>query len=149
MSSQWQAPEQVGHHYLLDDEKSDVYSLGFVLYFLLTGDQQWPSDSSNSAAKWTHHGKVPEIPESIRKSKHPFDVAVGTAIANCLRQNPKDRPTASEVADFLHDALVNAGLKDAPLKIAEERDAEERVEERGQDDQADDDRANGDQQDEE
>jgi hypothetical protein len=112
--------------------------LGYVLYFLLTGDQQWHSDSSGLAAKWAYRGKRPEIPQEALNSTHPFDYAVVRAIKWCLRQQPKDRPSAQEIADYLHNALVNAGLKDEPLKIIEERDAEEREEEEeGQDDQVD------------
>ena len=77
--------------------------------------------------------------ETALESTHAFDVAVIKAIKWCLQQKSKDRPRAQEVADFLHNALVNAGLKDEPLKIIEERDAEEREEEEGQDDQVDND----------
>lgn len=136
-SIQWQAPEQIGHKIMLQDEKSDVYSLGNVLYFLLTEDHQWAEDSSDLAAKWVYHGKRPEIPQEALESTHAFDVAVVKAIKWCLQQHSKDRPTAQEVADYFHNALVNAGLKDEPLKIIEERDAEEREEEEGQDDQVD------------
>jgi len=114
---QWQAPEQISHRRMLDDEKSDVFSLGYVLYYLLTGDQQWHSDSSDDAAKWALHGVRPEIPDSLLESKHPFDVAAIKAIKACLRHDPKDRPTAREVADFLHDALLKANITDAPLTI--------------------------------
>ena len=99
------------------DEKSDVFSLGYVLYFLLTGDQQWADDESRDAAKWALKGIRPKIPEEAKESSHPFDVTVIQAIHSCLKQHPQDRPTAQEVADFLHEALINAGLSDAPLNI--------------------------------
>ena len=94
-----------------------MFSLGYVLFFLATGDQQWASESSRVAAKWALRGLRPEIPESIANSEHPFDVAVIAAMEKCWQQNPKDRPTATEIADFLHDALLKAGLTDQPLKI--------------------------------
>ena len=110
---QWQAPEQIIHRRDLYDEKSDVFSLGYVLYFLLTGDQQWNSESSNRAASYAVRGTLPEIDPKIAESTHPFDVAVIAEIKRCLQYNPEDRPTAREVADSLHEALVNAGLAES------------------------------------
>lgn len=83
------------------------------------GDQQWADDSSRDAAKWALHGKRPPIPESILQSDHPFDRAAISAIHKCHQQNPKDRPTAREVADFFAEALEKAGLPNAPLQIKE------------------------------
>lgn len=62
------------------DEKSDVYSLGCVLYFILTNDHPWESESSRPAAVYAAHGELPDVSDSIEDSEHPADVAIREAM---------------------------------------------------------------------
>jgi len=55
-------------------------------------------------------GKKPFLKENVRKSKHPFDVAVRTIMDKCFELEPEKRPSSKEVRDYLHEALIKAGL---------------------------------------
>lgn len=102
---------------MLDDEKSDVFSLGYVVYFLLMGDQQWADDSSRNAAKWARSGIRPPIPNDLMESNNTFDRAAIDAIQQCLQYEPKDRPTAQQIADLFRNAMEEGGVKDEPLNM--------------------------------
>jgi len=55
-------------------------------------------------------GKTPKIPEEVLKlkSKDPYINLLLKAMEMCYRFNPKERPTAREIVDFL-----KVGKKDA------------------------------------
>jgi len=102
-------------------EKVDIYALGNLLFRFATGKAPWREMADNSRdAKLTQEqkahivqlkmkGKTPKIPEEVLKlkSKDPYINLLLKAMEMCYRFNPKERPTAREVVDFL-----KAGKKD-------------------------------------
>ena len=95
------APEQIqGHHV---DRRADVYSLGCVLYEMLTGHVAYPKDS-DMAKLWAHVTDPPPLPRAERPELvDEFDKVVCKATA----KDPDDRySTAGEMAGAVRDALV-------------------------------------------
>lgn len=99
-SVHYMSPEQVSDDVL--DGRSDLYSLGVVGFFALTGKLPF-DDTSNSAILVAHVTKPaprvtsidPNIPESI-----------ASVIARCLEKDPADRyATGEALADALTKAL--------------------------------------------
>jgi hypothetical protein len=94
------APEQIqGHHV---DRRADVYSLGCVLFEMLTGHVAYPKDS-DMAKLWAHVTDPPPLPRTERPDLvEDFDRIVAKATA----KDPDDRySTAGELA-----AAVRAGV---------------------------------------
>src|SRR5262245_39888442 len=81
---------------------SDIYSLGIVLFEMLTGTRPWEGDSAASVALARLHGPVPD-PALIRPSIPPTLALVDrTAMA----QHPDDRyASAGAMADALEATL--------------------------------------------
>jgi len=80
----------------------DVFSLGSILYNLLTGNKVWSGMKKGRAQESVANGIRPRISSSIVNSTDPVDQILMRAIDMCYVYDPKERPTAREVADFLH-----------------------------------------------
>lgn len=102
--SQNQAPEQFVRSAPLS-HKADVFSLGNVLYFLLSGHEPFDHLNRIKAERQVRKGLPLPLDESIRNSSHPFDMAVKQAILMCHIRDPSQRPDAQKVAAFLEHAL--------------------------------------------
>jgi serine/threonine protein kinase len=102
--NQWQAPEQFLESAPLT-HKADVYSLGNVFYFLLTGNKPFHHLDGYGAEAKICKGKRPIIDNSILNSTHPFHVSLRKAIDMCQVFDPEKHPDARSVVDFLQKAL--------------------------------------------
>ncbi|KAL7535006.1 hypothetical protein ACHAWF_005024 [Thalassiosira exigua] len=95
------APEE--YAYALETEKVDIFSMGNVIYNILTDLQPWDNYDEEEAQKNVMKGKRPKIPKKIENSDDPVDVALLKMIRWCWEHKPRDRPRAREVADYLSD----------------------------------------------
>jgi serine/threonine-protein kinase len=75
------------------DQRSDIYSLGCVTYWLLTGELVFTAN--NPMAMLTGHATSPPIPPSERTE---FDIpeALDEVVLACLAKDPGNRPQAAE-----------------------------------------------------
>ena len=102
----WAAPEaRAGLGFTT---KSDVYSLGVLLYRLLTGKLPTSKKQTEPVSPRAH---VPSCPQDI-----------AFAILSALNPEPEQRPSAAQLAGYLEDALTDDEV------LADEATAEARTE---------------------
>jgi eukaryotic-like serine/threonine-protein kinase len=86
----------------LVDARADIYALGCVAYYLLTGDLVFEADTPMKM--FVEHLQATPVPPSER-SELPIPPALDALILACLAKDPLDRPqTAEEVLQRL-DAI--------------------------------------------
>ncbi|HEY9622196.1 MAG TPA: serine/threonine-protein kinase [Crinalium sp.] len=93
----YSSPEQMEGHEL--DGRSDIYSLGVMMFQMLTGKMPLQADT-HSFGGWykAHHHQSPRSFESINASiKIPKDLE--NLVMSCLSKSPSDRPQS--VAEIL------------------------------------------------
>ena len=56
------------------------------------------------AQKNVLHGIHPPVPKELQKSRHPIDIALGSAMNMCFIYDPKNRSSAMGVSQFLREA---------------------------------------------
>jgi len=82
---------------------SDVYSLGLVLFEMLTGRRAWTGDSAGAVAVARLAGD-PALPSTINPEvPHALDAIVRAALARI----PSDRPTAGQLSAVLNRFIAN------------------------------------------
>lgn len=97
----WAAPEVISGE--VAEPRSDLYSLGAVLYFLLVGGP--PFDYPDVGKTLTAHLQEQPTPPSGRSSQ-PIPPAIEAVVMRCLRKDPEARfPSASAMAAALDSAI--------------------------------------------
>jgi serine/threonine protein kinase len=92
----YMSPE-AAKNYLEADERSDIYSLGCILFACLTGTRVFPGNS-----RWTMIRHVEDIPPQASERNPNIPHALNGVVMDCLEKDPDNRPqTAEEVGDYL------------------------------------------------
>jgi serine/threonine-protein kinase len=98
------SPEQVLSKPHLDD-RSDIYSLGCVAYWMLTGQNVFEADSPMEMA--VHQvNKEPMAPSERTELPVPADLE--EIVLACLRKDPNQRPASAEVLAGILAGCENA-----------------------------------------
>jgi hypothetical protein len=109
-TSEYIAPEQAQGASV--DERTDVYSLGVVLYELLTGEVPFHGDSFVEVA--LRH--VNEPPPSVRDRRPDVPPRLAQAVERALAKRPRDRfASMNELC-----AELEACLRDRPVPVEDE-----------------------------
>jgi serine/threonine protein kinase len=85
-------------------DKIDVFSMGAVFYYILTGYAPFNDVSFKRAIKKITSGIQPPLPKSIQNSTDPSIVAIVDSMNKCRQFHAKDRPSSREVAKELTEA---------------------------------------------
>ena len=96
-----------------ETEKIDVYSLGNILYQLLTGKELFYDAVSRNRKVLTKKIKAGErsiIPPEMMDTTDPFENTLLQGIEMCWRQDPKERATAREVQTLFRNELEKQGV---------------------------------------
>ncbi len=104
----YMAPEQAGGHSDRASHRSDVYSLGAILFACLTGRPPIVADTVMQTLMQVVHEPAP----SVRSLRRDVPADLDTIIAKCLEKNPNKR---YESAEKLANEL-NAFLEGRPIE---------------------------------
>lgn len=88
-------------------EKIDIYSLGAVLFSILSGERPYSTYGSNNAekARLLKNGILPQLPSEVTSRNDTATLAMTTAFHKCMAHDPELRPTARAVAANLDVAF--------------------------------------------
>ena len=115
-TAQYLAPEQAKGHPV--DERSDLYSVGVVLYEMLTGTVPFKGDSAVTVAL-KHVNEVPREPSELVPGM-PY--ALNQIVLKAMAKNPADRyQSASEFARDLRAAKEGGPVQAAAFDAGGER----------------------------
>jgi serine/threonine-protein kinase len=89
------------------DARADIYALGCVAYWLVTGHQVFSAQTPVAAI--LHHVRTPPVPPSQRAST-PIPESLERVIMSCLAKDPAGRPrSAYELSELLRLSLNGEG----------------------------------------
>ncbi|MEA2560830.1 MAG: eukaryotic-like serine/threonine-protein kinase [Acidobacteriota bacterium] len=110
---QYMSPEQAWGRAV--DARSDLFSLGSVLYEMLTGDRLFTGDTEISVLESVRQGQI----RSTRQSDPLIPVEVDEIVARALAYDPQSRfASAGEMKQRIEAVLHSLGLSPDPTDLA-------------------------------
>ncbi len=100
----YMAPEQVMRTHAAD-RRTDIYAIGAITYFLLTGRP--PFLGNDSMAVMVAHARDPVVPPSQLRGDVPGDLE--QVVLRCLEKKPEDRYQDAESLSRAFSACADAG----------------------------------------
>ena len=97
----YMAPEQFENEVPVTG-KSDVYSLGVVMYRMLTGRLPFVSSAGDVAVAAMHMYKPPPPLRALAPDVYPW---LTSLVEQMLNKQPEDRPTMEQVSTLLQEHL--------------------------------------------
>jgi serine/threonine protein kinase len=108
----YMAPEMVVERRA--DHQSDIFSLGTVLYEMLTGERLFPGDTSSLVLEQVVVGSIP----LARDTNPAVSEAVEAILQRALRRQPKERfPSASAMGEACEHFLYDKGYGPTNLTL--------------------------------
>jgi serine/threonine protein kinase len=118
----YMSPEQCSGHQT--DERSDIYSMGVILYEMLAGRP--PFDAPTPTAIAIKH--IQQSPPSLKDLREDIPPKLDSFLRQVLDKDPEKRPqTAADFATKLSEAAVGASLASAPPLTSNAEKGESRV----------------------
>eukprot|EP00980_Cylindrotheca_fusiformis_P021777 scaffold8600_cov111-Cylindrotheca_fusiformis.AAC.9 len=104
----FRAPEE--YRYVPETAAIDVWALGSIFVELLTGKGVWHGYTVKKAQAKIAAGELPPISSKLLNSTDPVDQVLLKAIDLCYVYEPRDRPKAGVVVDFLKKEAKGLGV---------------------------------------
>jgi eukaryotic-like serine/threonine-protein kinase len=119
-TAQYLSPEQAQGHPV--DARSDLYSIGVVLYELLTGAPPFEADSAVTIAL----KQVAEDPLPPRRRNPAVSPALDAVVMRALRKDPAERYQDADAFIAALESAMAGGYVPPPEDLAEELEEEDR-----------------------
>jgi hypothetical protein len=115
----WKSPEEIRNTTYNNPALSDVYSLGNLLFYIMTKHQPWthlePTGAvpSEEVGRRKLKGILPTLPDRFVGTSKTATQAMLYAVLSCYRTNPVERLTASELAAAMDTVLhwIRSGVQ--------------------------------------
>ncbi len=109
----YMSPEQTMSHGVID-QRSDLYSLGIILFELLTGVRLFKAESVPEALRMTRKGEIPKA-SSVRPE---ITVELEAIVHKALAHKPADRyQRAEDLVDAINEYLVVTSTGHRPARV--------------------------------